>query len=218
MEPELMQPAVAPPVATDAVRGYSRATVDEFVAAADAERVRLKAAIAEAKERQAKSRSVIGMHRVMLAMLLEAQEELHSRRRDAEAAAEEVLRRADAEAEAILAAVHSTPTYVAEPQFVPSNMTPPVPEAVIAAELAVALPTDTPVEPIAAHGDALVIDLQQEHRREGEVPTRNGVAAARQPVFTTAASSRTAQGSSEEFFMFLRGALSDEEPLGPRYE
>ena len=203
MDAELVQPVIVGPVA-DAVKGYSRATVDEFLASAAAERVRLEAALAEAKARQAGSRSVIGMHRVMISMLIETQEELHARRREAEAAAEELLRRADREAEAILAAVPQRPDAVIEPE--------PRRDVQI-----VAVAPVTPITSVPGSGrtDAVAIDLTEEHRRGSDSHTSNGAAWHREPVFSAA---NGAGGSSEEYFMFLRGALVDEDPLGPRFE
>jgi hypothetical protein len=203
MDVELFEPVIAAPTAAEAVLGYSQSTVDEFLAAAAEERTRLVAALSEAKARQAETRSAIGMHRVMLSMLLEAQEELQTRRREAEAAADEVLRRADREAETILAAAQPAP--VSQPEPEPTREAPAV-ESLAAPE------------PVAVSEPADVIDLRKEHQDENQFGTSNGAARQREPVFTTANAGPAAAASSEEFFTFLRGALVDQDPLGPRYE
>jgi ABC-type transporter Mla subunit MlaD len=134
------------------IHGYPRADVDEFLRAAAAERVRLEAEIADANARIAHARSAVGTHRVMVAMLLEAQRQLSELRRDAEIQAERIIAEAEIEAQAIERGVRgsaaSRPTF-AEPSI---DLTRP--------------------------------DLRTE--------------------------------DPAEFFDFLRGALADDRPLGPR--
>ena len=90
------------PALDQPVRGYSRAEVDEFLAAVAVERSRLEAEIAEATERINRARSAIGMHRVMVAMLLETQQELSALRSEAEAQARQIVADAEREAAALL--------------------------------------------------------------------------------------------------------------------
>jgi cell division septum initiation protein DivIVA len=80
-----------------AIHGYSRAEVDEFLAAAGTERARLERDIADARARISRARSALGMHRVMVAMLLDAQRELSDLRQDAERRAEEIVAQAHAD-------------------------------------------------------------------------------------------------------------------------
>jgi cell division septum initiation protein DivIVA len=192
---------------TGSVRGYSSTAVDEYLAAAERERERLNAALAEAKERRAKARASIGLHRVMLSMLLEAQEELQARRAEADAEAAAALQAAEVEADAIVRAARAEVDGVRAPAAPPPLLT----EA-----------TDPP-------GSAAprVIDLPREHRRDME-PDRESAhggptdgmqpiasASQFQPVFAASASNDV---SGDDYFRYLRGALHDEQPLGPRHD
>jgi hypothetical protein len=139
------------------VRAYSRSAIDDFLAAAASERARLEAAIAEDEERTSRARAALGTHRVMVAMLIEAQRELDATRT-----------RAEAEAATILGGAGRPP----------------------------ALLDLTRVEP--APGDVTSLPVT--------VPSMTG------PV------SPTADAGTTEYFDFLRGALVDDKPLGPRPE
>jgi hypothetical protein len=97
-----------------AIHGYSRAEVDEFLAAAAIERERLEREIADARARISRARSALGMHRVMVAMMLETQRELSELRMSAERRAAEIV--ADAEREQ--ARLGSRPSSVADPSSV----------------------------------------------------------------------------------------------------
>jgi hypothetical protein len=98
-----MEPTTAEPTALQPIRGYSRAEVDEFLRAASEERDRLAAEIADSSERISRARAANGLHRVMVAMLLEAQRELTEIRTSADAEATRILADAEREATMILA-------------------------------------------------------------------------------------------------------------------
>jgi len=86
----------------EAFRGYSRGAVDQFLAAASEEIVRLETAIAEAKERTRRARESVGAHRVMVAMLLQTQERVVEMRRRAEADAAGILERASSDRRSVV--------------------------------------------------------------------------------------------------------------------
>ncbi|NBP52300.1 MAG: hypothetical protein EBU70_14180 [Actinobacteria bacterium] len=70
---------------------YSRAAVDEFLAAADAERRRLEATIADARARLARATSAAGLQQTVVEMMLDAQREVADIRRAAELASAGIL-------------------------------------------------------------------------------------------------------------------------------
>jgi hypothetical protein len=149
------------------VQAYSRAAVDEFVASAAAERARLESAIAEQEERTRRARAALGTHRVMVAMLLDAQREL-----------EEIRTHAEAEAAAIVLR-HGERTMTPAPAV---------------------------AQTLAASGPAgEMIDLTRTAGDTGPPPA---------PVVPVAHPEPEAGGT--EYFEFLRGALVDDAPLGPR--
>src|SRR5262245_24963791 len=92
-----------------AVQGYTREAIDDFLAAADVERARLREVIAEAESRTQRARAALGVHRVMTAMLLEAQADVAERRRLAEEEAAAILRAADDEAQSVLREAYAEP-------------------------------------------------------------------------------------------------------------
>ena len=139
---------------SEPIHGYPRGDVEEFLSAAAAERVRLEAEIAEAHARIAQARSAVGTHRVMVTMLLDAQRELSEIRRRAEAEAERMIAEAEIEAQAIERGRWSA-------FDVPTS---------------VSMPSEPTID-LVGHADA--------------------------------------QGS-DQFFDYLRGALADDQPLGPR--
>jgi hypothetical protein len=163
---------------SNSVHGYPRAEVEAFLAAASAERVRLEAEIADAESRTARARSAVGSHRVMVAMLLDAQQELSEMRRGAELEAERIL--ADAEREA------------------------------------------QEIERAAARGYS-VADAMREVSSGFEVPGAAttsvdapvAVATAASPVAGPLIDLSAVSDSGDGYFDFLRGALTDERPLGP---
>ncbi len=59
------------------VHAYSRDAVDDFLAAAEAERVRLRGIVTDAEARSRRARAAVGMQRVMVSMLLETQREVY---------------------------------------------------------------------------------------------------------------------------------------------
>jgi hypothetical protein len=79
------------PGGSDAPQWYSRAAVDEFLAAADAERQRLEAAIADAQARLARATSAAGLQQTVVEMMLDAQREVADIRRAAEVASAGIL-------------------------------------------------------------------------------------------------------------------------------
>ncbi|MCU1457413.1 MAG: hypothetical protein JWL73_1505 [Actinomycetia bacterium] len=171
-----MESEIAVPPNEQPVRGYQRAAVEEFLAAAEAERARLNALIAEANDRAARARAAVGMHHVMVSMLLETQEELARRRTEADQRAAEIL--AAAEAEAL--AIERAPAAIAPAMTV----SPPTPVA--------SAPTGVYEPPAAPEFAAMAPRLQSDTRDD--------------------------DGEADRFFEFLRRALHDEEPLGPRPE
>src|SRR5689334_6611902 len=86
----------------DLVHAYAREAVDDFLAAAESERARLRATIADAEARTRRARAAVGVDRVMVGMLLETQQQLPGHRDQAEAEAAEILGRAEDEAQQIL--------------------------------------------------------------------------------------------------------------------
>jgi cell division septum initiation protein DivIVA len=159
---------------SQSLHGYPRADVEEFLAGAAAEKVRLEAEIADANARIARARSAVGSHRVMVTMLMEAQQELGEVRRTAELEAERILAEAELEAQAIERGARS---------------------GAIPADSAISAPSPRIDEirfaPSAPSDATSMIDL--------------GAGYDPDP-------------SSDEFFDFLRGALTDEQPLGPAPE
>ena len=172
-----MDSDIAKPVSQQPVRGYQRAAVEEFLAAANAEKARLEALIADANERAAVARTAVGMHHIMVAMLVETQEELTRRRREADLQAAEIIAAAEAQALAI-----ERPTAMPEPAAVPA----PAAAAPVVEGLRIHAPAAT-AEPVPASPR-----LEVEGHDDDE--------------------------EADRFFAFLRRALSDEEPLGPRPE
>src|SRR5262245_61875997 len=84
------------------VHAYARDAVEDFLAAADAEKDQLRLAIAESDARARRARASIGMHRVMVSMLLETQRDCAEMREEAELDAAEIVAAAEDEAHAIV--------------------------------------------------------------------------------------------------------------------
>jgi cell division septum initiation protein DivIVA len=178
-----MESLLHTPTLESPVQGYPRSAVDEFVAAAEAEAAKLEAMIADAGERTRRSRAAIGTHRVMVAMLLEAQRELDEIRALAEAEAADIIATAEREADEVL-----------------------------------------------KRNGHRVVDLSELERGERSAPRRSAESPVKAPMTekpTVASSDPGALGSvphaegpddGADYFDFLRGALVDDEPLGPRGE
>jgi hypothetical protein len=163
METDSMQPLGGAPIA-----GYSRSEVDDFLTAAAQERTRLEAAIADATTRASRARAALGMHRVMVAMLLETQRELSELRNDAERQAEEII---------------------------------------TAAERDVVLAQGSAPGPRVHEIDLSTVDAAP----VGAAP----LVAFAGPVPTNGDANGTATAEGDAYFAFLRGALDDDQPLGP---
>jgi hypothetical protein len=172
-----------------AIHGYSRAEVDDFLEAAAVERARLEVEIADARARAGRARSAIGMHRVMVSMLLETQRELTELRLDAEARAEQIVAEAEREANEMLAASGASGWTHDEPF------------------------TLDPQAPITS-----MIDLVGVAEQDGGVLQANGVEQNGRASHPSVDPSAGAEPEPDEYFDFLRGALADDSPLGPKPE
>jgi hypothetical protein len=75
----------------DTPKWYSRTAVDEFHAAAAAERARLESVIADAGARLARAKAAVGLDRTMAEMLLDGQRQIEEIRRAAEVEAAAIL-------------------------------------------------------------------------------------------------------------------------------
>jgi hypothetical protein len=171
----------------NAVQGYSRAEVDEFLAAAAVERARLEAEISDARSRVGRARSAIGMHRVMVAMLLETQRELTELRSHADAEADAILAQAERDAAVILAGSGDG-----------------------VARVAPVAPVGLPSAPIGPAAGEIHLGAADPASLVGAEPP---VEAPTRPLAQGAPAEQTA--GSDDYFDFLRGALADESPLGP---
>jgi hypothetical protein len=173
----------------NAVQGYSRAEVDEFLAAAAVERARLEAEIIDARSRVGRARSAIGMHRVMVAMLLETQRDLTDLRAQADAEADAILAQAERDAALILAGSGDEV----------ARVTPVAP---------VGLPS-APIGRAAGEIHLGAADPVSLIRAEPPVEAPAG------PLAQGASAAQPQTAESDDYFDFLRGALVDESPLGP---
>ena len=159
-------------------QGFARSVVDDFVAHAAEERVRLEQVIAEAERREESARAAASTYEVMLTMLLESQHELARRRVDAEREAAELIEAADRQAREILGEVEESPE----------------PPAIDLVEAATDEELDRSVD-------------------DAEASTQHGFGV---PVYAGALANGHDDAGAEGYFDFLRGALVDDEPLGPR--
>lgn len=152
--------------------GYPRTTVDDFLMAAAAERARLDDELEQATARADRAHAQIGVYRVMMRMLLDAQRDVGEIRARAEERAAEIIASAERDAQNLVARERNERT----------TSTPARIDLVEVEDLGVptALPTPPPASVMSNgfHEDA----------------------------------------RSDEFFDFLRGALADDQPLGPRPE
>lgn len=151
------------------MHGYPRATVDDFLAAAAVERARLEEELEQATARADRARAQIGVDRVMMRMLLDAQRDVGEIRARAEERAAEIIATAERDAQEVVARERS----------------------------------DRRVSPPSR------IDLVEveEFGVPAVVPT-----ARLEPGSSNGSH---AEAESDEFFDFLRGALTDDQPLGP---
>jgi DivIVA protein len=186
--PRGMEQGSGPPALGQPVRGYSRAEVDDFLAAAARERARLEAEIADANRRIRDARTAIGMHRVMVSMVLDAQRELSEMRRAAELEAERILSAAETDAQRMLAEARNEPAAYATHDSSAYSSPEPAPYATPEPVIDLAA-IDTPVDVHAGNGAVV---------HPSEAPARDA--------------------GDDQFFEFLRGALADNEPLGPPTE
>lgn len=176
-----MNSEVANPTSEQPLRGYQRAAVDEFLAAAEAERSRLESLIADANDRASRARAAVGMHHIMVTMLAETQQELAQRRSDADRRSAEIIAAAEAQARAI--------------ERPPAAPVPPV--------------TSTPLESPAAAASLSAIPAAYTPPAAGELASM----APRLQI-----DRHEEDEEADRFFAFLRRALVDDEPLGPRPE
>ena len=172
------------------MRGYSRAEVDTFLQAAARERARFEADIADANRRIREARTAIGVHGVMVSMVLEAQRELAGIRRAAEVEADRIVSAAEADAQHVLAGARSDG---ASP-----GPAPVVPGASVVAPPARSAPPASGPEPL--------VDLVDRPAPNGSSDRRVHAGGARPDALDT------------DYFEFLRGALADDQPLGPHSE
>jgi hypothetical protein len=190
--PNPMDPTLGSPSDEHSARAYSRAEVDDFLAAAAAERIRLEAEIAEATERISRARAAIGMHRVMVSMLFETQREVSALRREADAQARQIV--ADAEREVAAMVRASSPltaqtgsTFAADASRIPPS-------------------------PPAADGHTIDLQLAEPHGN-GAQPV---APPAAEPLLASTSSFAESPTSDDEYFDFLRGALAEDDgPFGP---
>lgn len=175
----------------DLMNAYAREAIDDFLAAAESERVQLQAQIADAEARTRRARAAVGMHRVMVGMLLETQQELGALRVRAEVDAAEILGQAEEEAQQILRRARE--------------------DAGVAVDTDSASPV-VPSEPSAPDAFARTLDLASYERDDAPPLAATSSFASLSPAMTS--DSR----DDDHFFAYLRGALADEAPLGPRFE
>jgi hypothetical protein len=195
-----MDPTV-PTAASDAsdasagsLTAYPRTAVEDFLAAAAGERRRLEGALADADTRIRRARAAVGMHRVMASMLLQLQVELTERRATAEAEAEKILERAEREARELV--LDAQRRRGAQPAAAIDD---PQSSWVRGARSGV-------------NGADREIDLTEveEDGHPGSEPPVDAECASWDGPYDAAQ-----DGDGDHFFAFLRGALADDQPLGP---
>ena len=157
------------------VQGYPRAAIDDFLAAAARERRRLRDELAAASARVERANLALGMHRTMIAMLIDTGRDLQDLRHRTEVMAAQQF--SPDTVSAATGVAPSVPSTVSVPFGVPESIAPEsmAPESISSAP-----------SPLS---------------RRPRLPRRNRF-----------------REDDEEYFGFLRGALSDDEPLGPRPE
>ncbi len=195
------------------VHGYAREAVDDFCAAARAERARLEVTISDAESRARRARAAVGMHHVMVSMLLDTQRELAELRISAEAEAAEIIGIAEEEAQEIVRAANDE-THIVAVQPVDHLETPATgPSHSAPADL-----DQEPRYPVVEQSES-PLDLTAVEREEQRLAHPSSPApSALYPPIAPAFDSFGNTQADEQFFAYLRGALADERPLGPRFE
>jgi hypothetical protein len=180
---------------------YAREAVDDFMAAAASEQARLRALIADAEARTRRARAAVGMHRVMVGMLFETQHQIAEQRAGAEADAADILGRAEEEAQRILREARTDVGLLAEREaegwpFLPVDQV----EELAPAAAGRAEPAHEPMLDLNGLGDRVGAHVTS------NAPDRD------------AHSTKVGSGGPDDdrFFAYLRGALHDDQPLGPR--
>jgi hypothetical protein len=185
------------------VHAYARTAVDDFHAAAASEKDQLRRVIADAEARERRARASIGMHRVMVSMLLEAQREIADERGRAELEAADIVAAADAEAMAI---VHSARDEAAA-RGARRVGSPDVESSTL--DL-------TAVERVEQDDQRRHRPSSPDHPSVGSATSGNGFTRDRGSLSSPTGAFDA--GEDERFFAYLRGALADEQPLGPRFD
>jgi hypothetical protein len=256
-----------PEQAGGAVQGYSRADVDQYLAAAATEMQRLEGAVQAARERQRRAEEAAMQSGqsvdAIRSTLDDLRRELAARRTEVERHVETVIAQAHEEAAAILRDARTRAHAILQnrPEPAPAPVVPVAPPApdpappapVTAAEpfsFESALSTLTMEEPEAP--PAPDIDLTVEdafwqapaaamnsgnghpgnghaplngdakngsangHGADGDVRSTTGFTTLLRRALPTRPTDPVEAAEDDAFFDFLRGALDDSEPLGPR--
>ena len=200
------------------VHAYARDSVDDFLAAAAAEKEQLRRVIADAEARERRARASIGMQRVMVSMLLEAQREIADERERAELEAADIVAAAETEAMAIVQAARNE---VGAPGG--SRVAPYERRTTVEERAAVAFGVETATLDLASAERREQDDQRRLHPSRSEYPSAGAGATSgngftRDSGLPTSSLSAFDSGEDERFFAYLRGALADDQPLGPRFD
>jgi hypothetical protein len=193
-------PDVVSPAGT--LTAYPRAAVEDFLASAAGERARLEASILDAESRIRRARAAIGMHRVMASMLLQTQIELGEMRSCAETEAEGLLASAEEEAREIVARAMQEQGIDAMSLLVTPRST--------WLRDSGDRSTGMPGPPSNGLGVDAHIDLTRAETDDPDAATEY-LAGPRWGNH----GGLTEDDRGDSFFAYLRGALVDNEPLGP---
>jgi hypothetical protein len=185
--------------------GYPREVVDDFLAALGAERARLTQIIEEAEDRAARARVAVSNHEIMLTMLVDAQHDLTGRERAAQLEAVEILDSAEREARALLDQVRAR-------EFSGSLLREPAADEASMAHTHVIDLTDDSRRPESENGFA----SSASHPDGPAVSTDTHSVRSYSMANVTATGNGADASERDEYFDFLRGALADDDPLGPR--
>jgi hypothetical protein len=199
-----------------AVHAYARDSVDDFLAAAEVEKEHLRRVIAEAEARERRARASIGMQRVMVSMLLEVQREIADERERAELEAADIVAAADQQAVSIVQAARDEVAGAGGPRVGSYPRRSPVDE-----RPALALDPESTTLDLASAERREQDDQRRLHPSSPEYPSAgagatSGNGFARDSGYPTSSLSTSDAGEDERFFAYLRGALADDQPLGPR--
>jgi len=200
---------------------YARQAVDDFLVAATAERERLRQTIVDAKARADRARAAVGIHRVMVSMLLETQLDLAAQRDAADVEAQNIVTRAEEEARAIVQAAREELERRRLQQLgAPAPAGQPVPLTEPANDfesLAAFEPMDTRAEWTTPASADPVVDLtrmeHEEHEQERWLPPSNSFGS-----MTFVRTGMPETRNDDQYFAYLRAALADDQPLGPRLD